>query len=309
MLAAKDVSVRAGAQEDDVALAAGFAGGPVTVGAAGTATVLFVKDATTANIAGGATVTAGGNAVVAARDDTSGTAADGGAAVAVQETAVAVAGSIAVTPLVKDTEASIDSGATVTAHGNGGPVAVPADGIAPAGGSFTSHQVQGVVVAAESTEKVFSLTVDGSLAVGTEPVTFAGAVAGAVSAEVDQSTTRAFVGDAAHVASDKSVSVTAVNAVNLFSADGAVAASVALVSAGLAGGVDVGVVRNTTTAYVGDGAHITAGQDVDVLALADKKVDSFAVSGSGGRSASAGPCRSSPSAAASNRARAKPARR
>src|SRR5262249_50896783 len=62
------------------------------------------------------------------------------------------------------------------------------------------------------------------------------------------------------------------------------AGALAVGAAGLAGGVDVGIVRNDTTAYIG-GDDVRARRDIFISALANKEIESYAVSfgvGAGG---------------------------
>ena len=79
----------------------------------------------------------------------------------------------------------------------------------------------------------------------------------------------------------------AVNAVNEFSAF-SFAGGLAVGFVGIGGGVDVGVVRNDTTAYIGNNAKVGARSDVDVNALADRDIDAVAIAVAGGAVAAAG---------------------
>jgi hypothetical protein len=80
----------------------------------------------------------------------------------------------------------------------------------------------------------------------------------------------------------QSVNVSAANNISLLGAAGSLALSA---GAGLAGGVDVGMVNNNTAAYIGNSAKVNANQDVSVNAFSTKDVDSYAISGSIGLAA------------------------
>ncbi len=45
----------------------------------------------------------------------------------------------------------------------------------------------------------------------------------------------------------------------------------------MAGGVDVGLMKNSTTAYIGNGSDVHANQDVDVFALSNDAVQTYAL--------------------------------
>jgi hypothetical protein len=80
------------------------------------------------------------------------------------------------------------------------------------------------------------------------------------------------------------VNVTAANTVDGFVFVGGVGGGIA----GIAGGVDVGVVRNPTRATIGTGADVRAAQDIGVYALSNKDVTTIAISLSAGIAALAG---------------------
>jgi Ca2+-binding RTX toxin-like protein len=82
----------------------------------------------------------------------------------------------------------------------------------------------------------------------------------------------------------QSVSVAAVNDFDAFSFAG----GLALGFVGIGGGVDVGVVRNDTTAFIAGGAQVGARGDVDVNALASRDIDTVAIAAAGGAVAAAG---------------------
>lgn len=111
-------------------------------------------------------------------------------------------------------------------------------------------------------------------------------VAANVSVKTAHSTTQAFIGGGASVNQDdtagsaeQDVSVRAESDVTLLGATGG-ASGGGVVGGGAA--VDLDFVKNTTTAYIGDGAAVSAGRDVAVEADAHKDVTSFAVGGGGG---------------------------
>ncbi|MDH5205429.1 MAG: hypothetical protein OEW36_07175, partial [Hylemonella sp.] len=83
---------------------------------------------------------------------------------------------------------------------------------------------------------------------------------------------------------DQSVKVVALNDVQAFAFGGGFAGGIA----GIAGGINVGVVRNDTTASIDDGAQVNARGSVDVTALANRDIESVAVSGAAGLAAVAG---------------------
>lgn len=111
-------------------------------------------------------------------------------------------------------------------------------------------------------------------------------VAANVSVKTANSTTRAFIDGGASVNQDdavgsaeQDVSVRAASDLTLLGATGG--ASVGGVVGGGAA-IDLNMVKNTTTAYIGDGASVSAGRNVAIEADAHKDVTSFAVGGGGG---------------------------
>lgn len=89
---------------------------------------------------------------------------------------------------------------------------------------------------------------------------------------VDSDTT-ASIGDGAAInqngagAASRGVNVAASNFVSVRDVAGAVAVST---GGGIAGGVNVGLIRNSVEAFIGEGATVLAEQDVEVRALAIK---------------------------------------
>lgn len=111
-------------------------------------------------------------------------------------------------------------------------------------------------------------------------------VAANVSVKTANSTTRAFIDGGASVNQDdtvgsteQDVSVRAESDLTLLGATGG-ASGGGVVGGGAA--IDLDFVKNTTSAYIGDGASVSAGRDVTVEADAHKDVTSFAVGGGGG---------------------------
>ena len=82
----------------------------------------------------------------------------------------------------------------------------------------------------------------------------------------------------------QSVNVSAVNDFKAFSFSG----GIAIGFVGIGGGVDVGVVRNDTAAYIGDNAQVGARSSVDVNALANRDINTIAIAAAGGGVAAAG---------------------
>ncbi len=177
----------------------------------------------------------------------------------------------------KDTQAFIGQQANVTSNANSNRSLDVLSGLdASTAEPFFKEPSKGIAVQASSSEDVFNLAVSGGggLFVG---------VAGAVTVSDINSDTRAYIGKDATINQDtsdantaQSVNVTAANEVDLRGISGS--AAVGLVA--LSGGVDIGIVKNDTAAYIDDGVQMNARQDVAVQALADKDVDSFAISGS-----------------------------
>ena len=290
--AARDIVVAARNSGSALTVAAGAGGG--IVGIAGAVTTLVLTDTTHAYIgnsagstAAGAHAVAGGNVLVSASDDTDILTVAGAVGIG----AVGVGGSVTVNVVDKDTQAWIGDHASVDGKGNGaGLVGVytgdkTGDGTAiKTGAADAAH---GVVVQAASSEKLFTVAAaaGGSVYFG---------LAGGVAVETFHSATTAHIGAGALVnkaadnataaSSAQSVIVGAVNDVRAFAFGGGLAGGFA----GIGGGVDVGVVRNDTNAYIGDGAQVAARNDVALNALANRHIDTIAVSAAGGAVALAG---------------------
>ncbi|OJX15880.1 MAG: hypothetical protein BGO82_13335 [Devosia sp. 67-54] len=267
--AKRDVIVSASGHEDIVGAAAA-AGAGVTVGVSGGVTAFALNSHTHAGIGNGATVTAGGNVVVAA-DDVTRTGMVVGS-LAIGATGGGVGGSLGLSLLTKNTNATIADTASVTALG-GGSALTPWSGA-----DFSATQAaQGVIVTANSNESVFTLSIAGAGGL------FAG-IAGAVSVQLLDITTTAAIGDAtingdntgANSAQD--VVVVARDSTSVAAIDG----GLAIGAVGLAGAVDVGVLRNTTAASIANGATVNGKDRVEVAGLQQTDVDSTVVSAAGG---------------------------
>ncbi|HSG99026.1 MAG TPA: hypothetical protein VLB27_03190, partial [candidate division Zixibacteria bacterium] len=84
--------------------------------------------------------------------------------------------------------------------------------------------------------------------------------------------------DQAAANADQSVNISAFNDAQVFSFAGGIGVGFV----GVGGGVDVGVLRNNTSAYIGAGTEVHARRDVDVNAMSLKDVESVAASAAGG---------------------------
>ncbi|MEX0958007.1 MAG: LEPR-XLL domain-containing protein [Burkholderiales bacterium] len=276
--ARQDVVVSATALDDILSVSAGVAGsGLVSVG--GAVSVITVNSSTHAHIGEetgstehGAQVRAGGNILISANDSTDIDVVAGSAGVGIG--AVGVGASVAVTVVDKDTRAFVGDHAVLDALAGADGRADVLDGGLTDDGASTAADFHGLAVQAQSAESVFSLaaTVGGGFYAG---------VGGGVTVEVIHSDTTAFIGEGARINadvgaadSDQSVNVSAFNETLVFAFAGGVGAGIA----GIGGGVDVGVLRNNTSAYIGNGAEVQARRNVDVNALSLKDVDSVAAS-------------------------------
>ena len=132
------------------------------------------------------------------------------------------------------------------------------------GDFVTTSSFHGLAVQAASSEDIFGVAVSGGGG-------FVG-VAGGIGVEVVKSTTKAYIGDAAintdraGAGASQSVNVSATNAVDGFTLAGGLGAGFV----GIGGAVDIGIVKNTTQAYIGADSEVHASEDVDVNALSSK---------------------------------------
>ena len=266
-----DITVDANGKEDILLIGIGVAGGTVGFGAG--VSVLVVDNTTRADIAG--TADAHGNVVVRASDATDITIVDGGAGGGL----VGVGASVGVISLDKTTEAYIDNGAIIHARALGGSVDALAgtlkDGNDASG--FDTTTAKGLVVEATSREKVFHLNV--ALGGG-----FVG-IAGGVTVTTLHATTHAWIGaadvnftDNDSSGADQAVFVNAADEARVVTFAGGVAGGLV----GVAGAVDIGVLRNNTKAEIQSGARVVTKKSVAVNAMGIKEIDAIAASGAGG---------------------------
>ena len=211
---------------------------------------LFTLDNhTTASIGNNAHVTGGGDVLVYATDDSQMTVISG----ALAGGFVGVGASVGVTVIHKDTRAFIGDGAHVDAKAAGTGLAGVLNGVNN-GTSFGATSAHGVVVQAQSTEKMLNLVVAGGAG-------FVG-VSGAVGVTLIGSNTTAFIGHNAQInqvgnasaAATQSVYVNASNDVHVTSFVGAIAGGFV----GVGGAVAVGSLKNNTKAEIQSGAHVAA---------------------------------------------------
>ncbi|MEL6105485.1 MAG: right-handed parallel beta-helix repeat-containing protein, partial [Planctomycetota bacterium] len=268
-----DVQLKAGASEDILLVGFGLAGGVVGIG--GSVDVLSIDNTTTANITA-ATISAGGDVLVRAVDNTDLDVISG----AVGGGFVGIGASVGVVTVDKVTNAVVGNGATIDALGGGSPVSGIFTGEQFGDGNgFNTASVRGLAVQADSGEDYKHL----AIAAG---VGFVG-VAGGVSVTMIDSDTTALIDGGAMINqtggnsganSQQSVYVNAANEVRGFSFAGALAGGFV----GVAGAVDVGSIKNDTLAQIGNGAVVTAENDVEVNALGIKDMQGFTFSGAGG---------------------------
>ncbi len=270
--AGNDVVVEAHGSEDVMLIGFGIAGGLVGIG--GAVDVLSIGTTTKAWI-GNADVSAGSDVVVYATDDTEVNMISG----ALAGGFVGIGASVGVVVIDKSTEAFIADGAVVDADGTGAGI----DGVLSGtmvgdGDGFGTTTGHGVMVQAQSSEDVFHLVAAGGAG-------FVG-VSGAVTVTVIDSDTKAYIGNAdinqtggnAGANAAQSVFVNASNEVRVTSFAGAVAGGFV----GLGGAVDVGSIRNDTSAEILSGALVTAKNDVRVNSLGITDLNGFTFSGAGG---------------------------
>ncbi len=264
----QDVTVQSTATEDSLLVtASGSLSG--TGGGNGSVAVFALNNSTKAFIGAGAQVNAEGNVMVSASDVTDLDAIAGAAAIS---GGAGVSLSLGVNVIHKDTQAFIANDAIVDAKANSTDVFVLED-VGRVG--ITTTTTRGVVVQARSKESLLDIAASGGVGGA-----FSGA--GSVNANVIDSDTSAHIGDSAHINSGKnginplqSVHVIAGNEVDVRSIVGGVAVG----SASLAGAVDIGVVRNDTTSFIGSNANVRAADDIVVNSLERESIDSLGVSG------------------------------
>ena len=245
-------------------------------GIGGAIDVLSFDTATKAFIGSDANVFAGGDVLVLATDDSDLDIISGALGVGV----AGIGASVGVMSIEKDTEAFIGDGATVDAEGAGLGVDFVLNGNKIGDGDgFDTVTGHGVIVQAESSEDILHFAV----AAGAGVVGVSGAVAVTL---VDSDTSASILPNAminqtggnAGASVNQSVFVNAANELRGVSFAGAIGAGFV----GLAGAVDVGIVRNDTLADVAGGVHIAAAADVGVNGLGIKDLRGFTFSNGGG---------------------------
>ena len=270
MKAERDVNVTALSKADFVSFSAAAAGGG-SVALAGGVGVVSLTSTTTAQL-GGKTV-AGGNVEVLADDQTR--VASMAGSVSVGLGVAGVGGAISVLSIDKTTTAEILANANVTALGKDGTLS----GYTGADMNSTTA-VRGINIAATSGES--NLTIAASAAGGL----YAG-ISGVVTVQMHDINTSAKIGANALINQDASqpgahadqdVVVTARDT----SISNVYAGGLAVGFVGLAGTIDVGVIKTTTTAVIADGVNLTAKRNVRVNALSNKAGNSVIVAGAAG---------------------------
>ncbi|SEK85157.1 hypothetical protein SAMN04488032_107109 [Pacificibacter marinus] len=271
MKAAGDVAVTANAQADFTSFSAALGAGG-TVGLAGGVGVISITDVTEASLGG--TTVAGGNVQVLADDQTRVASMNG--AIAAGFGAAGIGGAVGVLSVKKTTTADIEDGASVTALGNS----------ANTFGAYTgtdmtaTRAARGLNVAATSGES--NLSIAASAAGGL----YAG-ISGVVTVQLHDVTTSAKIGNNVQINQDASqTGATGAQDVYVTARDTSIsnvyAGGLAVGLAGIAGTVDVGVIKTTTSATIGDGVVMAAKRDVSASALSNKAGNSVIVSGAGG---------------------------
>jgi hypothetical protein len=280
--AVKDVSVAAFADEGILSLSFGAAVAGVA-GVSGSVSVIALIDSTLAYIGSksgsGATVNAGGNVLVAADDSTTTFTIAGTIAVGLGG---GFGAGVAVTDLSKDTEALVGPNSSVNAGGNSSAL-TGIDQLTDSGVSTVSG-FTGLAIQATSSENVTDIAAAGAGG-------FYVGLAGGVSIEVITSTTKAYIGTGASInqtvvnpSSNSSVNIFADNSVTVFGFGGGLGGGIA----GIGGGIDVGVLRNNTAAYIDTGAQVNAQNNVSVTCYTSRNISSYGVSAAGGIAALAG---------------------
>ncbi len=238
------VGVRADSSNEFGSLMIGVGVGS-NVGVAASAGVL-VSESTTEAYLTDTTVNTGGDVAVAARERTNVDLLSGGISGA-GTAAVGVAANVVTTN--NTVRARIDGDSTVNSSGALG-------------------------VRADNVVQLFDIAAAGGGA-GTV------AAQGGIGVKVVENTTEAYIGDNVDINQDDSyasanqdVTVAATDTMQLFSVDAALGIGGVV---GVGAGVDVNVVNNSTNAWIGDNASVSAGRDILVLADSAKDVTSVTV--------------------------------
>jgi hypothetical protein len=255
---ASSVEVSADSSEAvyNITVNAALAGGAGVGGAVG---VDVIRNKTWASIGAGADIDASGNISVNATQDS---AAEIYTVSGAGGIGIGVSGAVSVGVIANETRAYVEGSA-------GNAATLNADGT-------TS-------VVADSSEKLTSVTISGAAG------GLAG-VAGAVGVKVVGSTTEAYIGNNTQVnqtrgGAAQDVVVSATDRVTLRGAGGTVALAG---YAGVGATAEINIVRNTTTAWIGDSAMVDADRDLSVSAASTKDVQSAALAAAGGLSVGIG---------------------
>ena len=283
--AADDISVSATGSETIVSVVAGASGGEV--GVAGTLTVTILNTHTfacvgawtsdgkgCANLSVGAQLVAGNSVGVSSRDETKLDLIT--ASLAGGYVGVGVA--VGVASVSKDTEAFIGPNSRADGLANGSDTQQAYNGNYDPSGDlgFGVESIRGVAVESASSEDIFGL----SASVGGG---FVG-VAGGVGVTLIHVTTKAWVGESAQInqlsGADPGQSVN-VSAVDFFKSL-TVAGGAAGGFVGVAGGVDIGIADSSVQAFLQTLSTVNAQSNVEVNAVSNKQVQTYALSVGGG---------------------------
>lgn len=264
-----DVLINAQAQEDILAITAGFAASGVASLDAG-ATVVNINNSTYAGTSGGpARIAAGGNVLVQAADDTTIAGITGEGAVGL--TGGGFGGAAVVTLIDKDTSAYVANGSTIQAMAKGnGTLTVLDGGYNSTNTAFTQKAIKGVAIQATTSESVEAI------AVGAAGGLYVGAGAGVTVTIIDSDTVAysgADINPSPGAAQAQSVSIASGNLVDVTTVGGGLGVG----AAGVGGSVDIGIIRNDSSATIGAGA-VNAYGEIDVVAPSLIDVDGYAIS-------------------------------
>ena len=267
-----NIEVFARSDSSIISVAAGIAGaGGVAVG--GAVAVIVLNTTTKALIGAGATADSGNNVHLLATDDTRFVMVSVGVGVA----GVGAGAGIGVLTHNKTVEASIGAGAVINGRANGAATPNVYSGATTPSGFDQSGVGHGVIVQAVSSENVVGLAIAGGGGVV--------GIAGAVGVAVITTSTRAAIGadavvnaDRIGAGTDQSVNVLAANKIKSFTLGGGAAGGFV----GIAGAVDVGVIKSDVNASIGNGAEVHHSKDIGVYALSKKDILALAVSVGGG---------------------------
>nr|HMU52836.1 LEPR-XLL domain-containing protein [Geminicoccaceae bacterium] len=264
-----DVLINAQAQEDILAITAGFAASGVVSLDAGATVVKIDNNTLAATVLGPAHITAGGNVLVQASDDTVVAGITGEGAIGL--TGGGFGGAAVVTLIDKTTSAYIDSGSTIQANAkSNGSLTVLDGGYNSTNTGFTQKAIKGVAIQATTSESVEAIAV---CAAGG---TYVGAGAGVTVTIIDSDTVAysgADINPTPGADLAQSVSIASGNLVDVMTVGGGLGVG----AAGVGGSVDIGIIRNDSSATIGAGT-VNAYGDIDVVAPSLIDVDGYAIS-------------------------------